>query len=84
MDWNFALDKVGGPNWVQNFVDAFIIVDPEKDVFYKQPTFYAFAHFCKFIPRFSIRIDAKSMDDSILSIAFLTNENQIVIILYNA
>lgn len=44
-DWNLALNQDGGPNWVKNFVDSPIIVDPSKDVFYKQPTFYSMAHF---------------------------------------
>lgn len=44
-DWNLALDVGGGPTWVGNTVDSPIIVDVEKDVFYKQPTFYHLAHF---------------------------------------
>uniref|UniRef100_A0AAV2MCJ2 Glucosylceramidase n=1 Tax=Knipowitschia caucasica TaxID=637954 RepID=A0AAV2MCJ2_KNICA len=44
-DWNLALDNTGGPNWVKNFVDSPIIVDAQNDIFYKQPSFYAMAHF---------------------------------------
>lgn len=44
-DWNIALDMKGGPNWVKNFVDSPIIVNAAKDEFYKQPMFYAMAHF---------------------------------------
>lgn len=44
-DWNLALDHVGGPNWVKNYVDSAVIVDAQRDVFYKQPTFYSVAHF---------------------------------------
>ncbi|XP_010217308.1 PREDICTED: glucosylceramidase-like [Tinamus guttatus] len=39
-DWNLALDLEGGPNWVKNYVDSPVIVDRDKDVFYKQPMFY--------------------------------------------
>lgn len=56
IDWNLYLDLTGGPNWVKNFVDAPIIVDRDKQTFYKQPTYYALAHFTKFIPRGSVRI----------------------------
>ena len=35
----------GGPNWVKNFVDSPVIVNKDKDEFYKQPTYYALAHF---------------------------------------
>lgn len=41
IDWNLALDENGGPNWIKNFVDAPIIVNPERDEFFKQPLFYA-------------------------------------------
>ncbi|KAF2365273.1 Glycosyl hydrolase family 30 beta sandwich domain [Trinorchestia longiramus] len=51
VDWNMALDMEGGPNWVSNFVDAPIIVDANKDTFYKQPMFYALGHFSKFVAR---------------------------------
>lgn len=44
-DWNLALNMEGGPNWVHNYVDSPIIVNAEKDEFYKQPMFYAMGHF---------------------------------------
>ncbi|XP_023245563.1 glucosylceramidase-like [Copidosoma floridanum] len=83
IDWNLALDTTGGPNWVQNYVDAMIIVDAEKDVFYKQPMFYALAHFSKFVPRSSVRIHTNSADKSVLSLAFKTPNNEIRVLLYN-
>ncbi|GMR50817.1 hypothetical protein PMAYCL1PPCAC_21012, partial [Pristionchus mayeri] len=46
-DWNLALDTTGGFTWAANNVDAPIIVD--GDVFYKQPMYYALAHFSKFL-----------------------------------
>ena len=49
VDWNMALDMQGGPNWVNNFADSPIIVNAERDEFYKQPMFYAMAHFSKFV-----------------------------------
>nr|XP_037268266.1 lysosomal acid glucosylceramidase-like [Rhipicephalus microplus] len=44
-DWNLALDTEGGPNWVSNFVDSPIIVNASAQEFYKQPMYYALAHF---------------------------------------
>lgn len=44
-DWNLALNTEGGPNWARNFVDSPIIVNQCLDVFYKQPMYYALAHF---------------------------------------
>lgn len=50
IDWNLALNMGGGPNWMGNFVDSPIIVNYDHSEFYKQPMFYAMAHFSKFIP----------------------------------
>ncbi|GMS92376.1 hypothetical protein PENTCL1PPCAC_14551, partial [Pristionchus entomophagus] len=46
-DWNLALDMEGGFSWAKNNVDAPIVVD--GDEFYKQPMYYAMAHFSKFL-----------------------------------
>ncbi|CAN8029207.1 unnamed protein product, partial [Ixodes persulcatus] len=45
VDWNLALDLSGGPNWANNFVDSPIIVNATGREFYKQPMYYALAHF---------------------------------------
>ena len=59
--WNIpppsALDMNGGPNWAYNYVDAPIIVNKEKDEFYKNPMYYGLAHFSKFLPQSSVRIE---------------------------
>lgn len=85
IDWNLVLDEAGGPNWVENYVDAPIIVNAEKGEFYKQPMYYALAHFSKYIPRGSIRIDASA---SVLALdvntaAFLRPDGAITVILHN-
>ena len=82
-----VLDTRGGPNWVNNFVDAPVIVDPANHQYYRQPHFYAMAHFSKFLSPGSIRIDS-----SILSLtnhtnttagAFRTPHNSTVVIVVN-
>eukprot|EP01137_Pigoraptor_chileana_P009599 Opistho-2@58118 len=67
-DWNIALDIKGGPNHARNFVDAPIICDVAEDDsgnlqpqnnatrFFRQPMFYALAHFSAFIPPGSVRV----------------------------
>nr|CAD7395805.1 unnamed protein product [Timema poppensis] len=83
-DWNMALDLEGGPNWVSNYVDAPIIVNATADEFYKQPMFYALAHFSKFVPPGSVHIGLDTDDDTgIENIAFLTPDNVTVVILQN-
>lgn len=86
VDWNLALDKQGGPNWVQNFVDSPIIVDTEAREFYKQPMYYALAHFTKFLPRGSMRVASSqdSGDGSGLEFgAFKTPDGATVAVLLN-
>ena len=46
----------GGPNWAYNYVDSPIIVNDEKDEFYKNPMYYGLAHFGKFLPEETFRI----------------------------
>lgn len=82
VDWNIALDKTGGPNWINNFVDSPIIVDPDKDEFYKQPMYYALKHVSRFVDRGSVRISITDTD-KVKSTAFLTPSNEVVIVLYN-
>ncbi|XP_029032057.2 lysosomal acid glucosylceramidase-like [Osmia bicornis bicornis] len=82
VDWNLVLDKNGGPNFIDNYVDSPIIVNPETDEFYKQPMYYAIAHFSRFIDRGSVRI---SITDTatIKSAAFVTPSNEVVVVLHN-
>lgn len=86
-DWNLALNESGGPNWAKNFVDSPIIVIPQKDQFYKQPMFYAISHFSKFVPRGSHKIslteENSSFFQNIKSIAFLTPDHKIVVVIVN-
>lgn len=85
IDWNLALNEKGAPNWAKNFVDSPIIVMPESDEFYKQPMFYAISHFSKFVPRNSYRILSTGLEDcgNIKAVAFLTPEQQIVVVAVN-
>ena len=85
-DWNMALDTQGGPNWVRNFVDAPLIVDADKHEYYRQPSFYAMAHFSKFLPPGSIRIDSPIVNkhnNNCLVGAFKTPNDSIVLIVVN-
>uniref|UniRef100_A0A914VEJ8 Glucosylceramidase n=1 Tax=Plectus sambesii TaxID=2011161 RepID=A0A914VEJ8_9BILA len=84
-DWNIALDMKGGPNWVNNVVDAPIIIDSSKGEFYKEPMFYAMGHFSKFIRPNSVRIGLTMDSDSFLEgVAFSTPTSQRVYVIRNA
>lgn len=85
IDWNLVLDMHGGPSYVNNFVDAAIIVNTKGRTteIYKQPIFYVLAHFSKFVSPSSIRIDVNVNNNNIKSLAFLCPDSSIAIILYN-
>lgn len=91
VEWNFALDLEGGPNWVDNWCDAPIIVNGSSNEFYKQPMYYALAHVTRFVPRGSSRVGVQVKDNSwrfpwktnVEAGAFLTPATDRVIILLN-
>ncbi|XGW29730.1 hypothetical protein V3C99_009070 [Haemonchus contortus] len=86
VDWNICLDMQGGPNWVRNFVDAPIIVNAEKQEYYKQPMWYALGHFSKFVRPDSYRILSKfdsTSHSGVKQIAFTTPDDRRVVVLIN-
>ncbi|KAI6207134.1 Glucosylceramidase [Aphelenchoides besseyi] len=86
-DWNLCLSEEGGPTFVNNVVDASIIVNAKKNEFYKQPTFFALGHFSKFIRPDSVRVDMQisnlSKKDMVEGVAFLRPDNQFVVVIQN-
>lgn len=67
-------------------LDAFILSNDNFTAFYKQPLYYAMAHFAKFIPPYSIRIDATLSGPSVTqvqTVAYWRRDDTISVILYN-
>lgn len=86
IDWNLCLNVHGGPSYTGNLVDSPILVFPEFDAFIKQPMFYAMGHFSKFVPRGSKRIQVTQKcgwKKSLWNTAFITPQNNVVVVLYN-
>lgn len=86
IDWNLMLNAFGGPAIDGSVIDACILTDTEYKSFIKQPIFYVMAHFSKFIPPGSRRIDATIFNSGIYSLktlAYLRPDGMIVVILYN-
>uniref|UniRef100_A0A0K0EAP1 Glucosylceramidase n=1 Tax=Strongyloides stercoralis TaxID=6248 RepID=A0A0K0EAP1_STRER len=73
-DWNLALDMTGGPTWAKNNVDSPILIDKSKDVFYKNPSFYALAHVSKFVKPDAVRIDS-TIENKINEFDFVAFKN---------
>ncbi|KAH8385724.1 hypothetical protein KR200_011617 [Drosophila serrata] len=89
LDWNLVLDEQGGPNYVNNFVDAPVIVNAtNRQEIYKQPIFYAIGHFSKFLPAESVRIEAKIENESnpftqLSVVGFQRPDGSVAVIIYN-
>ena len=71
VDWNMVLDTQGGPNWVNNWCVAPIIVDPNKDEIYYTPLYYVMTHFSKYIRPGAQIIDIENNDDNLMVTAAL-------------
>ncbi|KZC10706.1 Glucosylceramidase, partial [Dufourea novaeangliae] len=82
MDWNMALNEEGGPDYPGRSLNAAILVNPEKDEFYKTPLFYAIKHFSRFVCRDSIRVSITDTE-TIKTTAFVTPSKEVVVVLYN-
>lgn len=84
IDWNLILNEKGGPNYVNNTVDAAVILNTTTyNEFYRQPIFYVMGHFSKFLTPGSVRVEATSADSKVKTVAFLRPDNTIAIILFN-
>lgn len=46
-DWNIVLDSIGGPNHVNNFAAAPVMVDYENDIIYYTPYYYVLKQFSR-------------------------------------
>lgn len=88
VDWNMALDLTGGPSWINNNLDAPIIVNRGRDEYYKSPMFYAIGHFSHFIEPGSKRLDFRlanaNYDQPFEAVGFHTPKGYIVIVVLNA
>lgn len=83
VDWNMALNEQGGPTYINNFVDAPIIVNALVDEFYKQPMYYVLGHFTKFLPKGSQRVMITEKPTLLESVAFSRPDNKTVVIILN-
>ncbi|XP_063229264.1 lysosomal acid glucosylceramidase-like [Bacillus rossius redtenbacheri] len=83
-DWNMVLNLSGGPTWTAKPYNAPIITNSTADEFYKQPMYYFLAHFSSFVPPGSKRIGLSAEASDILSTAFLTPDQETVIVLMNS
>lgn len=83
IDWNAVLDERGGPNHVGNYCSAPIICNPGTGEIFLQPSYWAIAHFSRFITPGSKRIALSRCRSEIESVAFLRPDGKIVLTAMN-
>ncbi len=83
VDWNMVLDRQGGPNWVENWCVAPVIVDPEQDEVYFTPIYYTLAHFSKYIRPGATRIGFENSSDSLMVTAAENPDGSIAVVIFN-
>ena len=80
IDWNLFLDEQGGPNWVNNFCDApIMILDHNKYV--KQYSYYGIKHLSHFIKPGMVRVDIKIDNNDLFYTAFMDKDEVIIVVL---
>lgn len=83
IDWNIVLDLQGGPNHVQNFCDAPILVDVKTGGVFFQNSFYYIGHFSRFVARGAHRIDSHGGPAGLDSVAFVNPDGALVFVVMN-
>lgn len=83
IDWCILLNEQGGPNHVDNFVDAPIMYDRAAHRMEKKLSYYYIGHFSRAVIPGSVRIGFSKYTDKLDVTAFLRPDGQIVAVLLN-
>ncbi|MCL2762495.1 MAG: glucosylceramidase [Treponema sp.] len=82
--WNLLIDEDGGPHHDRPFgCGARIMVNPATDEVILEPTYYATAHFSRFIKRGAVRIGTSSFSDRLAVTAFKNPDGEMVAVVLN-
>ena len=82
--WNLLVDESGGPYHDRaGGSRAQIVVNPEKDEIIIEPSYYAVAHFSKFVKRGAHRIGTSSFSDTIDVTAFKNPGGELIAVVLN-
>lgn len=82
-DWNLLLDKQGGPNHVQNYCDAPVSGDTEKDEVIYAVSYYYVGHFSKFIRPGAKRIGFSKFTEKLEVTAFKNINGEVAVVVMN-
>lgn len=82
-DWNLLLDEKGGPNHVGNYCHAPFLYDTQKKELLPQKTQEQYELFSHYILPGSVRVETTKFTEQIDTVAYLTPEDKIVLMLLN-
>ena len=82
-DWNLALDEKGGPNHVGNYCAAPVHCDTQKGTFRLSHSYYAIAHFSRYIMPGAVRIGKSVYTQDIEVTAAKNPDGSIAAVLMN-
>ncbi len=80
VDWNMVLDRQGGPNHVQNWCIAPVLVDTTAKSVYYTPLYYAMKHFSKYIRPGAKRIHWESQLPEGINLTAVKNPDERIVI----
>lgn len=83
LDWNILLDQTGGPTHIQSYCNAPVIVHTDSGRIEFRPSFYYLGHFSKFIRPGAVRIGSSCYTSDLETVAFLNEDNTIVVTILN-
>jgi glucosylceramidase len=84
IDWNLVLNEQGGPNHVENFCDAPILADRQKQKLIYNSSYYFIGHFSKFIRPGAVRIDhSKRLNPGLRAVTYRNPNQEIIVVIHN-
>lgn len=83
IDWNMTLDHTGGPNHVNNFCEAPVMIMQDGSVKYN-PSYYYIGHFSKFIEPGAKRVNCvNDCEKELYSVAYKNPNGETVVVMQN-
>lgn len=83
IDWNLILDQKGGPNHVENYCDAPIMCDVQKDTIDVKLSYYYIGHFSRFIKPGAKRMLVSSFHKNIEAVGFVNPDGEKIVVALN-
>lgn len=82
LDWNLALDSIGGPNWVGNICDAPLVAsNVEGGQIFVQPMSIYIAHFSHFLEPGMCRLCMNQCTEHLMAVAYRRSERTCTVLM---